>query len=96
VDATTLAGAMLGTGHLQLAMGKDNDKEPYRAALLSFLHVYLDTGNAAPDVVAEALYHGAEAALKWGGNDHRLIAGRLRYLLRNDDRFSETEWVKKL
>lgn len=95
VDKTTLAGAMLGRGHLYLGKGNETEKEPYRDALLAFLHVYVDTGDASPDVVAEALYHGAEAAAKWGGTDHRVIAGRLRYLLRNDARFDDTEWAKK-
>lgn len=96
VDKTTLAGAMLGTGHLHLAKGSDSDRESYRAAMIAFLHVYIDTQEASRDVVAEALFHGAQAATKWGGNDHGLIAGRLRGLLRNDVRFSDTEWAKKL
>ncbi|MEZ5963926.1 MAG: tetratricopeptide repeat protein [Planctomycetota bacterium] len=95
VDTTTLAGAMLGTGHIQFGKGTESDKEPYREAMLSFLHVYLDTPAASPDVVAEALYQASEAALKWGGTDHRMIAGRLRYMLRSDSRFGETEWAKK-
>lgn len=95
VDTTTLAGAMLGTGLIQMAKGTEADKEPYRDAMLSFLHVYIDTGTASPDVVAQALFQGADAALKWGGTDHRMIAGRLRYILRSDSRFADTEWAKK-
>jgi hypothetical protein len=96
IDKSTLAGAMLGTGHLHLAKGSDADKESFRSALISFLHVYIDTPEASPDIVAEALFHGADAAIKWGGSDHRLIAGRLRNMLRTDSRFSDTEWAKKL
>lgn len=96
IDKSTLAGAMLGIGHVHLAKGTEADKESFRAALMSFLHVYIDTPDASPDIVAEALFHGADAATKWGGNDHRVIANRLRNMLRNDARFHDTEWVKKL
>ncbi len=95
IDTSTLAGAMLGTGHLYLAKASGGDKEAYREAMLAFLHVYIDTPGASPDIIAEALYHGADAATKWGGNDHRLVAGRLRYMLRSDSRFNDTEWAKK-
>lgn len=95
VDNSTLAGAMLGIGHLQFAKGSESEKEAYREAMLSFLHVYIDTPNAGADVVAEALFQASEAALKWGGTDHRMIAGRLRYMLRSDSRYSGTEWAKK-
>lgn len=96
VDQSTLAGAMLGIGHVHLARGNEVDKEPYREAMLAFLHVCIDTPNASPDIVAEALFHGAEAALKWGGTDHRLIHGRLRHMLRSDARYDDTEWAKRL
>ncbi len=95
IDKSTLASAMLGTGHLHLAKANGGDTESYREAMLAFLHVYIDTPGASPDIVAEALFHGADAATKWGGNDHRLVAGRLRYMLRSDTRFSDTEWAKK-
>jgi len=95
VDTTTLAGAMLGIGYLQMAKGNETEKEPYREAMLSFLHVYIDTAEAAPEVVAEALFNAAQAAVKWGGTDHRTIAGRLNYMLRSDSRYSDTEWAKK-
>lgn len=95
LDKPTLAMAMLGTGHIHLARASEANKEGYRDALMAFLHVYVDTQDAAADVVAEALYYGAEAAKKWGGTDSNLIAARLRGNLRNDSRFNGTEWAKK-
>lgn len=96
IDTTTRAGALLGIGHVHMSRGSDTSTEPYRNALLSFLRVYIDTPAASPDVVAEALFHGAQAAMKWGGADHRNMTGRLRFILRTDDRYSETEWAKKM
>ncbi len=95
-DRGSLAGAQLGLGHVQLAKASESNKDAYRAALMAFLRVYVDAQDAAPDLVAEALYYGYDASMKWGGTDHRLVAGRLRHVLRTDARFNETEWAKKL
>jgi hypothetical protein len=95
-DRSSLAGAQLGLGHVQMAKASESNKDAYRAALMAFLRVYVEAQDAAPDLVAEALYHGYEASLKWGGTDHRVVAGRLRHVLRTDSRFNGTEWAKKL
>lgn len=95
LDKATLALAMLGTGHIHLARATESNKEGYREALMAFLHVYVDAQDAGQDVVAEALFFGAEAAKKWGGVDSNLIAARLRGNLRNDARFNGSEWAKK-
>lgn len=95
-DRTSLAGAQLGLGHVQLSRASESNKDAYRAALMAFLRVYVEAQDAAPDLVAEALYHGYDASLKWGGTDHRLVASRLRHVLRTDARFNETDWAKKL
>ncbi len=87
------AGAYLGLGSVQLAQGNASDKGPYRDALLSFLRVYLETPDAPPSMIAEALFMGAQAAEKWGGDDAGRMARRLRYILKRD--YPNSTWNQR-
>lgn len=92
IDAGTRAQALIGLGHVQMAAGDPSNKEPYRAALMAFLRVYV-MPEASPGQKAEALYSGSQAAEKWGGPDSSAMARRLRGYLRRD--FADSPWAKK-
>jgi len=92
-DEATLAGAQLGLGHVYFEQGDPANTEPYRAALLAFLRVYLMHKEAPPSTRAEALYYAAEACDKWRGPDAAAMARRLRGYLRRD--FGDSEWAKR-
>ncbi len=81
IDAGVLAGAWLGLGKVHMKRGDPANREPYREALLAFLHVYVENKQGGA-VVAEALDLGAQAAEKGGGDDSTRMKGRLRSLLR--------------
>jgi hypothetical protein len=93
-DENSRAGAYLGLG--LIAMGKagdSSDADLYKKALLLFLRVHLETGEAWDSLQAEALYNGMDAAQKWRGEDYRVIASRCRYILVND--FGHTAWAER-
>lgn len=87
-----LPSAWLGLAHVHSAMGTPANKEPYRDALLAYLRVYLDD-NAPDDLKAEALYYGAQAAGRWGGESSAFYRRVLRGRLLNH--FSDSPWAKK-
>ena len=92
-DDATRGQALLGLGHTLYAQGDSTQTEPYRAAMLAFLRVYLETAGAAEEVKAEALYYAAEACDKWRGQDAPAMSRRLRSFLRRD--FPASPWTKR-
>ena len=69
-----------GLGYSHMLVGDPKNTEPYRAALLSFLRVFLETPGVGKETVAEALYQGAQSADKWRGPDSGAMARRLCYI----------------
>lgn len=92
VDVNSRAGAYLGLGLLQMEAA-GGEKEAYRAALLLFLRVRLETKGAWGSLQAEALYNAILAADKWRGNEFAYIMARCRGLLSSE--FGDTEWAKR-
>ncbi|MFM1870801.1 MAG: hypothetical protein RL398_223 [Planctomycetota bacterium] len=92
VDVNSRAGSYLGLGLLKMDEAA-GDKEAYRAALLMFLRVRLETKEAWANLQAEALYNAILAADKWRGNEYGYIMARCRGLLFNE--FGDTEWAQR-
>lgn len=92
VDVNSRAGCYLGLGLLKMDTA-GADKEAYRAALLLFLRVRLETKESWANLQAEALYNAILAADKWRGNEFAYIMARCRGLLFND--FGDTEWAQR-
>ena len=78
------AGAWLGLGHCAFSKASSAEPEGFRQALLAFLRVYVETPDAPPATIAEALFMGAQAAQKWGGPDSAQIRNTLGYRLQRD------------
>lgn len=93
VSEPVRAQAWLGLGRCQFAQGSASDTDAFRKSLLSFLRVYLETPNAAPATIAEALHMGAEAAAKWGGPDAARIKWLLEHRLNRD--YPGSAWAKR-
>ncbi|MCA8941822.1 MAG: hypothetical protein KDB80_04615 [Planctomycetes bacterium] len=89
---SALPAAWLGLAHVYAAMGTPANKEPYRDALLAFLRVYLDD-NAPDGLKAEALFYGAQAASKWGGESSSFYNRVLRARLLNH--YPDSSWAEK-
>ena len=96
VDRQTLGTALVGLGHVYLEMGDPTKRDPYRQALLIFLRTWAEASDSGNELVAEALYFGAEAARRWGEKDAALMAGRLESMLRTNKDYSDTRWGKAL
>ena len=92
-DDNSRAGAWLGLGYVSMAKGDAANREPFRAALLSFLRVRLETKSAWGSLQAEALYNAMLSAEKWGGQDFRQIQGRCRQVLLAN--FGSSEWAAR-
>jgi tetratricopeptide (TPR) repeat protein len=92
-----LARIHLGLGYIAYEKGvTQKDKEAFHQAYLSFLRVYVLAKDAHPEVVAEALYQGAQAAEAWGGMPtSKAEAARLRGRLRFRSPWKETSWGQK-
>lgn len=90
VDDSSLAGAYLGLGYVQMAQA-GNDKEQLKQALLNFLRVRLETTESWPGQQAEALYQAMQAAAKWQGPEYRLVYARCRAGLLGD--YPNSEWA---
>lgn len=84
--------AWLGLGHVLLLKGQAGDPTS-KEALLAFLRVYLDREGVPSGLVAEALYFGAKAAEKWGGEDSPRMRGYLRYLLKQN--YPGSSWTER-
>ncbi len=83
-DTGVTAGAWLGLGKVHFQSGDPSNKAPYRDALLACLHVYVESPDASPGIVGEALELGAKAADRWGGPDSSRMRTRLKNILRRD------------
>lgn len=92
-----LARIHLGLGYIAYEKGvTEKDKEAFHRAYLSFLRVYVLAKDAHPEVVAEALYQGAQAAEAWGGMPtSKAEAARLRGRLRYRSPWKDTSWGQK-
>lgn len=93
VDDNARAGAFIGLGTIRSAEGSPGAKEAYREAMLLFLRVRIETKGCWDSLQAEALYNAMDAALKWGGEDSRTIAGRCKFLITTE--YSDTEWATR-
>lgn len=93
LDQASYARALVGMGHIHFKEADATKKELFRDAMMSYLRAYLLCPEADDETKAEALYHGAQSAEKWGETDSRLIVGRLRALLRRD--FQHTTWGQR-
>ena len=94
LDRATYASALIGLGHVLMDSGDPTKRDPYRQALLAFLRVFVEAPDAGHEIVAEALYFGAEAAEKWSEKDSALMAGKLRSLIKKD--YPDTRWGQAL
>ena len=97
VRADLLGRVYLGLGYIHYEKGVvDQDKEAFHQAYLSFLRVYILAKEAHPEVVAEGLFHAAQAVESWGGlPTSKFEAARLRGRLRLRSPWKETSWAKK-
>lgn len=91
VDENARAGAYIGLGSIRSAEGSPGAKEAYREAMLLFLRVRIEAKGSWDSLQAEALYGAMDAALKWGGEDSRTIAGRCKFLITTE--YADTEWA---
>jgi len=94
---SVLGRVHLGLGYIQYEKGlTGKDKEAFHKAYLSFLKVYVLAKDGPPELVAEALYQGAQAADAWGGlPSSKAEAARLRGRLRLRSPWKETSWGQK-
>ena len=96
IDRQTHGLALVGLGHVYLEQGDPTKRDPFRQALLIFLRTWAEAGDSGNELVAEALYFGAEAARKWNEKDSAMMAGRLESMLRNNADYRDTRWGKAL
>jgi tetratricopeptide (TPR) repeat protein len=93
ISQAVQAQAWLGLGNCQFAAGTPSNREPFRDALLSFLRIVVESDGADASTVAEALYMGAQAADKWGGEDAGRMGRVLRGRLKRD--YPDSEFARR-